>query len=289
MSDLTVGVLGTGIMGAAMARSLLREGIDVRAWNRTRAKAEPLAADGAQVCDEPAEAVAGANAVLTMLRDGETVEQVMTGALAAVEEGAVWAQTSTVGLDSADRLAELAAQRDVPFYDAPVLGTKQPAEDGKLLVMASGPTAGRDRVQPVFDAIGSRTTWVGEGTEASRLKLVMNSWVLALTTAIGEAMAMAEGLGLDPKLFLEAISGGPLDVAYAHAKGGAILAGEFPASFKTETAVKDTELVVEAARAAGLTPLLAEAVRDQMRRTVELGHGDEDMAAVYHAAKPDEG
>ncbi|HEX6469440.1 MAG TPA: NAD(P)-dependent oxidoreductase [Streptosporangiaceae bacterium] len=285
MSDLTVAVLGTGIMGAGMARSLLREGIGVRAWNRTRAKAEPLAADGARVCDEPAEAVAGARVVLTMLRDGETVEQVMSGALAAIDEDTVWAQTSTVGAEPADRLAHLAADRDVPYFDAPVLGTKQPAEEGKLLVMVSGPTAHRERVQPVFDAIGTRTVWVGEGTEASRLKLVVNSWVLALTAAVGETMALADGLGLDPKLFLEAIAGGPLDVQYAHAKGGAILSGEFPASFKTETAVKDMELVVRAARAAGLTPLLAEAVRDQMRRTVQLGHGDDDMAAVYHAAR----
>jgi 3-hydroxyisobutyrate dehydrogenase len=285
MSDLTVAVLGTGIMGAGMARSLLREGIEVRAWNRTRAKAEPLAADGARICDEPAEAVAGAAVVLTMLRDATVVEQVMNGTLAALEEDAVWVQTATVGMDAADRLARLAAQRDVPFFDAPVLGTKQPAEEGKLLVMASGPADHRERAQPVFDAIGARTAWVGEGTEASRLKLVVNSWVLALTTAVGEAMALAEGLGLDPKLFLDAIAGGPLDVRYAHVKGDAILSGEFPASFKTETAVKDTELVVEAARAIGLSPLLAEAVRDQMRRAVELGHGDEDMATVYHAAR----
>jgi 3-hydroxyisobutyrate dehydrogenase len=285
MSDLTVAVLGTGIMGAAMARSLRREGIGVRAWNRTKAKAVPLAADGATVCDEPAEAVAGAAVVLTMLRDADSVEQAMSGALPAVEDGAVWAQTSTVGAAAADRLAGLAARHDVPFFDAPVLGTKQPAEEGKLLVMVSGPTAHRERLQPVFDAIGTRTAWVGEGTEASRLKLVVNSWVLALTTAIGEAMALAEGLGLDQKLFLEAIAGGPLDVRYAHVKGAAIMSGEFPPSFKTETAVKDSELVAEAASAAGLTPLVAEAVRDQMRRAVELGHGEEDMAAVYYAAR----
>jgi 3-hydroxyisobutyrate dehydrogenase len=285
MSDLTVAVLGTGIMGAAMARSLLREGIGVHAWNRTRAKAEPLAGDGARICDEPAEAVAGAGAVLTMLRDADVVEEVMAGTLAALDEDAVWVQTATVGAAAADRLAELAARRDVPFFDAPVLGTKQPAEEGKLLVMVSGPAAHRAQAQPVFDAIGARTTWIGEGTAASRLKLVVNSWVLALTTAIGEAMALADGLGLDPKLFLESIAGGPLDVTYAHAKGGAILSGEYSPSFKTETAVKDTELVVEAAHAAGLSPLLAEAVRDQMRRAVELGHGERDMASVYHAAR----
>lgn len=286
MSDLTVAVLGTGIMGAAMARSLMREGISVRAWNRTRAKAEPLAAAGAQVCDEPAEAAAGAHVVLTMLRDGEAVEQVMAGALPALDDDAVWVQASTVGVAAADRLARLAAQRDVPFFDAPVLGTKQPAEEGKLLVLVSGPTTRRDLVQPVCNAIGTRTTWVGEGTEASRLKLVLNSWVLALTTAIGEAMALAEGLGLDPKLFLDSIAGGPLDVQYAHVKGAAVLSREFPPSFHTETALKDTELVVEAARAVGLSPLLAEAVRNQMARAVELGHGEADMAAVYYAANP---
>jgi 3-hydroxyisobutyrate dehydrogenase len=285
MSDLTVAVLGTGIMGAGMARSLLREGIGVRAWNRTRAKAEPLAADGARICDEPAEAVAGAGVALTMLRDADVVEEVMAGTLAALDEDAIWVQTATVGVAAADRLARLAAQRDVPFFDAPVLGTKQPAEEGKLLVMVSGPTAHRARAQPVFDAIGVRTTWVGEGTEASRLKVVVNSWVLALTTAIGETMALAEGLGLDPKLFLESIAGGPLDTLYAHTKGGAILSGDFPPSFKTETALKDTELIVQAARDAGLTPLLAEAVRDQMFRAVELGHGSKDMAAVYFAAR----
>jgi 3-hydroxyisobutyrate dehydrogenase len=285
MTDLTVAVLGTGIMGGGMSRSMLRAGLGVRAWNRTRAKAEPLAADGAQVCDEAAEAVAGADVVLTMLRDGDVTEEVMAGALAAFEEDAIWAQTGTIGLDATDRLAELARQRDVPFVDAPVLGTKLPAEQGTLLVMASGPAACRDRVQPVFDAIGRRTDWVGEGTEASRLKLVMNSWVGALTTAVGEAIALAEGLGLDPKLFLQAIEDGPLDVQYAHVKGAAILSGELPPSFKTETAVKDAELIVDAARAAGLTPLLSEAVRDQMRRAVELGHAEDDMAAVYHAAR----
>jgi 3-hydroxyisobutyrate dehydrogenase len=285
MTDLTVAVLGTGIMGGGMSRSLLRAGLGVRVWNRSRPKAEPLAADGAQVCDEAAEAVAGADVVLTMLRDGDVTEEVMAGTLAAFEDDAIWAQTGTVGMEAADRLAEQARQRDVPFVDAPVLGTKIPAEQGTLLIMASGPAACRDRVQPVFDAIGRRTDWVGEGTEASRLKLVMNSWVGALTTAVGEAIALAEGLDLDPKLFFQAIKDGPLDVQYAHAKGGAILSGELPPSFKTETAVKDAELIVDAARAAGLTPLLSEAVRDQMRRAVELGHGEEDMAAVYYAAR----
>jgi 3-hydroxyisobutyrate dehydrogenase len=285
MDELTVAVLGTGIMGEPIARNLLRAGIGVRAWNRTRAKAECLAADGAVICAEPAEAADGADAVVTMLHDGDAVEQVIAGVLPAMEEDAVWAQMSTVGADSADRLAELARKREVKFVDCPVLGTKKPAEDGKLIVLASGHRD--ENVEKIFEAVGSRTLWVGERTEASRLKLVANSWVLALTTATGEAIALAEAFGLDPRLFLEAIKGGPLDSAYAQLKGDAMINGELPLSFKATAAAKDAGLVAAAGRAAGARPRVAEAVREQFRRTVELGHGTEDMAAVFYAARAD--
>jgi 3-hydroxyisobutyrate dehydrogenase len=285
MTEPTVAVLGTGIMGAAMARNLLRAGMAVRVWDRTRPKAEPLAADGAMVCDEPGEAAAGAQIVLTILYDGHAVEEVMAGVLPAMEENAVWVQTSTVGAAAADALAELARRHEVPFFDAPVLGTRQPAEKGELTVLAAGPTASREAVQPVFDAIGSRTIWVGETTQASRLKLVVNDWVLALTASLGEIIALAEAFDLDPRLFLEAIAGGPLDVAYAHAKAALILSRDFTPSFKAETAAKDAALVTEAARAADLSLLVAEAVREQLQKTVRLGHGEQDMAAVYYAAR----
>jgi 3-hydroxyisobutyrate dehydrogenase len=166
-----------------------------------------------------------------------------------------------------------------------VLGTRQPAEEGKLTVLAAGPTGHRDQVQPVFDAIASRTVWVGENTEASRLKLVLNGWVLTLTAAVGEAVALAESFDLDPQLFLDTIAGGPLDVGYAHAKAALILSRDFPPSFKTETAVKDAALIVEAAGAAGLSLLLADAVREQMAKAVRLGHGEQDMATAYYAAR----
>jgi 3-hydroxyisobutyrate dehydrogenase len=283
MDKLTVAVLGTGIMGEPIARNLLRAGIDVRAWNRTRAKAESLAGDGAVICDEPAEAADGADVVITMLHDADTVEQVIAGVLPAMEEDAVWAQMSTVGAEGADRLAELARAREVPFVDCPVLGTRKPAEDGALVVLAAGPRD--ERVQRVFEAVGSRTMWVGEATEASRLKLVANSWALALTVAVGEAVALAEAFGVDPRLFLEAIEGGALDSAYAQLKGGAIIKGELPVSFKTTGAAKDAGLVASAGRAAGANPRIAEAVREQFLRTIELGHGDKDMAAAYYAAR----
>jgi 3-hydroxyisobutyrate dehydrogenase len=283
MDKLTIAVLGTGIMGEPISRNLLGAGMNVRVWNRTRSKAEHLADDGAVVCDEPAEAAAGADVVVTMLLDGKSVEEVMAGVLPAMEEDAVWAQMSTIGAEAIDRLAELARSRDVRFVDCPVLGTKKPAEDGKLVVLASGPHD--ERLERVFEVIGSRTMWVGEGTQASRLKLVANSWVLALTTATGEAVAMSEAFGLDPHLFLDAIRGGLMDSQYAQLKGNAMIEGELAASFRASGAAKDAGLVASAAKAAGASPRLAEAAREQFRRTVELGHGEKDMAAVYYAAR----
>jgi 3-hydroxyisobutyrate dehydrogenase len=283
----TVAVLGTGIMGEPIARNLCN-GIDVRVWNRTRSKADPLADDGAAVCETPSEAVSGADVVLTMLLDTDTTAETMGGAggaLEAMSGSAVWVQSGTVGVEGIGRLAALAESAGVGFVDAPVLGTRLPAEKGELVVLAAGPEELRDRVQPVFDAIGQRTLWVGDVGAASRLKLVANSWVLAVTTAVAEAMALAQGLDLDPALFLEAISGGALDLPYARLKGGMILKGEFPASFPLVGAAKDAGLIVAAGEQAGVHLEVAAAVQRQMETGRDAGHGDEDMAAVWYAAR----
>lgn len=281
----SVAVLGTGIMGAPIARNLARAGFAVRAWNRTRAKAEPLADEGVTVTDTPEQAVDGADVVLTMLLDGDAVEQVMEQALPGMAGAAVWLQCSTVGLAATDRLMTLARERGVPYVDAPVLGTRQPAEQGKLVVLASGDEALRERAQPLFDAIGEKTVWVGAAGTGTRLKLVVNSWVLALTTALGEAMGLAAALDLDPALFLETVRGGAVDAPYLHLKGGLMLKGEFPAAFPLAGAAKDAGLIVEAARVAGVRADVADAVRRQMERALALGHGGEDMAAVVEAVR----
>ena len=283
----TVAVLGTGIMGAPMARHLAKAGFDVRVWNRTAEKAAPLADDGAQVCDSPGEAMHGADFLVTMLADADAVEECVTRddalAKAATSGALVWVQASTVGIDGTQRLASLAADAGVRYVDAPVLGTRGPAEAGELTVLAAGADDLRDLCAPLFDAYGARTVWLGEGDRASRFKLVMNSWVLALNTATAEAMGLAAGLGLDPKRFLDAIEGGPLDVAYAHAKGGMVLKREFPPAFPAWGALKDAGLIVAAAESAGVHVHVAGGVRAAMQSTVDAGHGEEDMAAVWYA------
>lgn len=281
----TVAVLGTGIMGRPMAANLLAAGLAVRAWNRTREKAEPLADQGARICGTPEEAVQGADFVLTMLADGPAVHEVVAGALDAVPAGAVWLQTSTVGAEWTGKLAALADKAGLAFVDAPVLGTKQPAEQGKLVVLAAGQEELRERCAPVFDAIGSRTMWIGEAGAASRLKLVANAWVLALTNATAESVALAESLGVEPKLFLEAISGGALDVPYAHLKGGAMIDREFPLAFPAKHAAKDARLALEVAKDGHPDLGSARAALAHLERAIELGHGDEDMAVLYFGTR----
>jgi 3-hydroxyisobutyrate dehydrogenase len=280
----TVAVLGTGTMGEPIARNLLRAGFDVRAWNRTREKAGPLAEDGATVCESAAEAAQGAGLVLTMLADAdataETVEEV------AFDDGAVWIQLATVGVDGAERLAELAEEKDVPFVDSPVLGTRQPAEDAQLVVLASGPDEALDRAQPLYDAIGQKTVRLGAAPNGSKLKVVVNLWLLAVTEGAAEAIALAQGLGLDPHDFLDTMEGSQIDTPYLHLKGEAMVAGQLDeASFKLKLAAKDAGLALEAAKRAGVETRVARAVRDAFEAAIELGHGDDDMAAVYYAAK----
>ncbi|MEW2401688.1 NAD(P)-dependent oxidoreductase [Streptomyces sp. NPDC046862] len=289
MSDqLTVTVLGTGIMGAAMARNLARAGHGVRVWNRSRDKAEPLAAEGAHVADTPAEAVQGADVVLTMLYDGPAALDVMRQAAGALRPGAAWVQSTTAGIGAIGELADFAREHRLVFYDAPMLGTRQPAEAGQLIVLAAGPAEGRDVVTPVFDAVGARTVWTGEdgaAGSATRLKLVANSWVLAATSATGETLALAKALGVDPQGFFDAIAGGPLDMGYLRAKAGLILDGKLsPASFAVTTAAKDARLIVAAAEENGVRLDVAAAGAERLARAAEQGHGDEDMAAAYYAS-----
>ncbi|WP_306326380.1 NAD(P)-dependent oxidoreductase [Streptomyces venezuelae] len=293
MTDkLTVGVLGTGIMGSAMARNLLRAGLTVQVWNRTRSKAEPLATEGASVADTPDAAVRGADVVLTMLHDGPAVLGAMRAAAGGLRPGAAWVQSTTVGVEAVEELADLAREHGLLFYDAPVLGTREPAEAGLLTVLAAGPVDGRQAVTPVLEAVGTRTVWSGEdgaSGAATRLKLVANSWVLAATNAAGEALALSKALGVDPRNFLDVIAGGPLDMGYLHAKAALVLEDRLsPPSFAVSTAAKDAELIVEAGLRHGVRLDVAAAGAARFARAAARGHGHEDMAAAYFASFEEE-
>jgi 3-hydroxyisobutyrate dehydrogenase len=281
-----VAVLGTGTMGAPMARNLARAGLPVAAWNRTPAKAEALAAEGVRTAGTPRAAAAEAEVLVTMLADGPAVEAVVRGpdgALDALPDGAIWIQMSTVGAAAAERLAALAAEHGVGFVDAPVLGSAEPAERGELIVLASGPDEVRDRCGPVFDAVGNRVFWLGPAGVGSRLKVVVNAWLMSTTAALGETVALAEKLDVDPAQFLEVTDRGALGALYTELNGPAMAERSFPLNFPLELATKDAALALEAA-AEDVDLRVFAATHAQFARAEELGHGRRDWAAVICAA-----
>lgn len=277
----TIAVLGTGIMGSGMARNLASSGFAVRAWNRTPAKAAPLADLGVTVAPTSAEAVAGADLVLTMLFDAEATIAVLDEARLALTPGTTLIQCATVGIDGCQRLGELAAELGLVYVDAPVMGTRQPAWEGNLVILASGPPSARARVEPVFEAIGRKVIWAGPAGQGSRLKLALNGWVVTLVEGVAEALTLAQALDVSGDLVLEALRGGPLDSVYLQSKGTMMLTGDFTPSFTLSAATKDARFITEAARAAGLDLGVLEAARRHMETAMDAGHGDLDLAAMY--------
>jgi 3-hydroxyisobutyrate dehydrogenase len=268
-----------------MARQLVASGLEVRVWNRSVEKAR--AVEGASVCDTPADAAAGADFLLTVLSDGEAVEEVVSGGALDAFGGAGWLQMSTVGLAAHERLLAMAGDAGVSFVDAPVVGTKQPAEKGELTVLASGPRDVRKRARPVFEAVGARTIELGDAGEGTRLKLVINSWLVILVEALAETIAFSEAIGVDPARFLETIEGGPTGPPYAQLKGKMMLARKFDPAFSLALARKDARLVLEAAERHGFDAALVDVVARKMDEAISSGHGDEDMAATFFASAPD--
>jgi 3-hydroxyisobutyrate dehydrogenase len=195
-------------------------------------------------------------------------------------DGAVWAQMGTIGVaataDIASRLGLL--RPDVMFVDAPVSGSKGPAENGQLLILASGPSGAEAITGPVFSAIGRKTVWLGEAGQGSRMKLVVNAYMSVLIEGVAEALELATQLGIDTARLAEAIEGGPLDAPIADAKLHKMQHSDYAPEFPLQWALKDVDLAIGAAPGATL-PLLA-ALSRQWRATVDAGHGREDVSVA---------
>jgi 3-hydroxyisobutyrate dehydrogenase len=243
---------------------------------------EALSAAGVTVASSPAEAVRGAEVVITMLPTSDVVNSVVFDRAVpqAFSRGAVWAQMGTIGISATAefvrRLAEV--RSDVMFVDAPVSGSKGPAEAGQLLILASGPPEANAIVSPAFVAIGRKTVWLGEAGQGSRMKLVVNAYMSILIEGVAEALELADRLGIDPDKLADAIEGGPLDAPIADAKLHKMERGDFAPEFPLEWALKDVDLAIASAQGDTL-PLLT-ALSQQWRAAVAAGHGREDVSAA---------
>jgi 3-hydroxyisobutyrate dehydrogenase len=270
-------------MGEPIATNLARAGIAVRAWNRSRSKASPLAVLGAEIVATPARAARGADVVLTILAETDAVISAMegpAGGLAEMNQDAIWLQMSTIGEAGTAKCMALAERHGVGFVDAPVLGSRQPAEQGELVVLASGPEPVRAALQPIFDVIGERTMWLGDAGAGSRLKLALNAWVLTVVEAGAEIIALAEACDIDPRHIFEALRGGSLDLPYLRMKGMTMIERRFEPAFRLALAAKDASLVHEAAKTRGLDLPLLHAVNERLAQGAKE-YPDLDMSAIY--------
>jgi 3-hydroxyisobutyrate dehydrogenase len=284
-ADGRIGLLGTGLMGTAMAHRLLHQGVAVIAWDREPDHAQPLAERGAEIAQTADEVVHGARAVITMLPTAEIVLAVVEPLLDQWPESTIWLQMSSVGATEADRLVDVAKAHGVILFDAPVSGSTHPAEEGQLTILASGPDSARAQAEPVFAALGSRVQWVGDAGMGSRLKLAANHWMIAMVAALAETMHLCQLMGLDDQEFVALLEGGPLGPSYGLEKLGEMQRHEYPAGFPVRLALKDLELVREVADGSGVTLPVLDAVLERIGG-VEHVHADDDLAAVYELKLP---
>ncbi|UQU66504.1 NAD(P)-dependent oxidoreductase [Couchioplanes caeruleus] len=280
-----VAVLGTGVMGGAMARRIAAAGLRTTVWNRRRAGAEPLAEAGARVADDPADAVRDADVVVTMVTDADAVLEIAgdRGMLAALPRDAVWAQMATIGVEGIEKVAALVAKErpDVTLVDAPVAGSRGPAEQGRLTVFAAGPDDVRERVAPVFDAVGQRTVWVGATGQASRVKLVNNLLLAYAAQGLAEALAVAGDLGLDRDTVLDAMDGSPLISGWQAQKLARIREDDYSPEYALTLGLKDVRLALAGAPVDRLSA--ATAILGQWQRAVDGGLGGEDVTVIVRA------
>ncbi|MFC4611346.1 NAD(P)-dependent oxidoreductase [Streptomyces maoxianensis] len=280
----TVAVLGAGALGAAMATRLGDTGHEVRLWNRTEERARAVAehAAGVTAVGEVGDAVSGASVVLTVLRDGDAVADVMSDAIDRLDNDAVWVQASTVGPQSAGALAALARDHGVAYLDAPVSGSTAPALQGKLVWLVAGPEDVIARARPLLDDLGSSVLHVGTGVEGSAVKLAVNAWMAASTVAMSDVLALCDALGVDHATFVRVLEAGPLAMPYELQKVGLMDDSSYAPGFAVQLALKDIEL---AEAAAAPSPLL-QVVRDRLEATVAAGHDNDDLAAVDYLRRP---
>ena len=280
-----VAVLGIGAMGHGMAASALRAGIPTIVWNRRMEATRDLAELGAEVAGTAADAARRAAIVVTMVTDADAVISIARdqGMLAALAPGAIWAQMSTIGVAGIDRVAAMAgAERpDVMLLDAPVSGSKDPAERGQLTIFASGPGEARARVAPLFGALGQRTIWVGEAGAGTRLKLVNNTWLAFATEAVAASVALARRLGLETETVVDALGRRPARVHLAGSQAATDRPRRVLGPVRASLALKDVHLALQAAgddRFAALACLA-----DEWQQAVDQGLGEQDLTVVTRA------
>ncbi|WLS76939.1 NAD(P)-dependent oxidoreductase [Erwinia pyri] len=277
----SVAVLGLGAMGHAFAANLVKNGFTTSGWNRTKSRGKDLISAGLKLADSPEEAVSQADVVIAMLANGETTETVLAEAQSALKQGAIVVQMGTIGVEATEKLIASFQQHrpDVVFLDAPVSGTKTPAENAQIVILASGDRERAADAETVFAAIAKGTKWLGEAGKASRMKLVVNAWLISMVQGLSESTQMAKEFGFSPDDLWSVLEGGPLAVPYVKGKLEMIKEGTYDPQMHLTWALKDVNLALEAAKKSELPGL--NLISDVWQEAVDAGYGEKDLSVVY--------
>lgn len=287
-SAVKVGFCGLGMMGAPMARRILSAGHDLTVWNRTTEKARPFEKEGAKVAATPSDVATGADAVITMVADGDALEQVVfghDGIAQALSPGSALVEMSTVGPAAIKGLRD--RLRETVVIDAPVLGSVPQATEGELKIFVGADEPAFNRLEPLLRTMGDPRRVGGPGAGAA-MKIVVNSTLGAAMTALGEALSLAKALGLDRETALDVLAGSPLGATVTRKRDN-IAETSYPANFRLALARKDLELVTEAGRDHGTELLVAQAAKTWFERSAEGGLGELDYSAVVAWIVGDDG
>ena len=286
---MNIGFVGLGIMGGAMAANLLKGGFKVTVWNRSPEKCTSLVALGATVADSPRAVAQSADLVIAMMADPAAVLSVRDGSngiISGMAAGKGYVDMSTVDADTSIESARLARQRGALFLEAPVAGSKKPAEDGTLTIMAAGDRELFDSSLPAFEKMGKKFLFLGESGSAARMKLAVNLVMGGMLTALCEGISLVSGSGLDSAQLLEVLDSGALAAPMFRMKGPLISANkEFPTAFPLKHMQKDLRLALQLAEDVGQPLFITSTVNELYKAALAMGLGDCDSAAVSLAIR----
>jgi 3-hydroxyisobutyrate dehydrogenase-like beta-hydroxyacid dehydrogenase len=282
---MKIGFIGLGTMGSRMAANLQKHGHSLVVFNRTRGKAEPLLAEGATWANSPADLAAQVEIIFTMLARPDTVEEAALGKdgfLPRLEKGRVWVDCSTVDPSFSRKMAAAAQARGIRFLDAPVTGSKSPAEQAKLIFWVGGDAADLQACRPLLECMGSRIVHCGGQGMGASLKMVMNQVLGTEMAAFAEGLILGQSLGLSREVLFDALFTGPAAAPFVAVKRERIEAGNFgEADFALRWLQKDLHLAAASAYETGVAMPLTNAAKEIYRLAIREGHGDEDISAIY--------
>jgi len=286
LEAMEVGFLGLGIMGTAMARNLLKKGFKVTVWNRSPAKCEELAKEGASVGSSPADVVSKCPITIAMLADPAvalTVALGPGGVVEAIAPGKGYVDMSTVDSGTSQRISEAVIAKGGEFLEAPVSGSKQPAEMATLIILAAGSKSLYDKATPAFDAMGKKSFYLDDVGGGAKMKLVVNMIMGSMMAAFSEGLAVADKAGLSTQTLLEVLELGAIATPMFKMKGPSMIGGKYPTAFPLKHQQKDMRLALALGDEVAQSMPVAAAANETYKKARSLGLGDNDFSAVHQA------